>query len=151
LIAVLNIIRIGRIASPVLVVLAWSISLAALTLGQIFQGHLIPQHYYGGVSNELVSDSTIFYLEVLGLSSLAGVVIQEAQRAILSFISCYVMGSLITCLVLMLPGFVNSTAIPQLVFEMAIVDTFTALFPIPLLVGLAGTFLGLVLSDRFFR
>jgi hypothetical protein len=146
---VLNIIRVGRIAEPVLVVLAWSVSLAALTLGQIFQGNLIAQHYYGGASNELVSASTIFYLEVLGLSTLAGLVIQEPQRVVLSFIGSYVIGSLITCLVLMLPGFVNSTAIPQLVFEMAIVDTFTALFPIPLLVGFAGIFLGLVISERF--
>jgi hypothetical protein len=146
---VLNIIRVGRIAEPVLLVLAWSVSLAALTLGQIFQGNLIPQHYYGGASNELVSVSTIFYLEVLGLSTLGGLVIQEPQKVILSFIGSYVIGSLVTCLVLMLPGFVNSTAIPQLVFEMAIVDTFTALFPIPLLVGFAGIFLGLVLSERF--
>lgn len=131
--------------------LAWGVSLAALALGQIFQGHLIPQQYYGGASSALISDATIFYLEVLGLSTLAGLVIRDPQRAILSFIACYVVGGLITVIVLMLPGFVNALAIPQLVFGMAIVDTFTALFPIPILVGLAGTFLGLVLSDRFFR
>lgn len=130
--------------------LAWGVSLAALALAQIFQGHLIPQQYYGGASNALISDATIFYLEVLGLSTFAGLVIRDPQRAILSFIACYAVGGLITAFVIMLPGFVSASAIPELVFGMALVDTFTALFPIPLLVGIAGTFLGLVLSDRLF-
>jgi hypothetical protein len=86
--AVLKIIGLSRRLEPGILVLAWGVFIAALALAQIFQGHLIPQRYYGGAMSQFFSEETIFYLEVLAVSVLAGLVINDPPRAILSFFHC---------------------------------------------------------------
>jgi hypothetical protein len=146
----LRLIDLGRKLEPELVVLAWAITTSALTLAQIFQGNLTTQQYYGGVSTALLSPAVAFYLEILGLSAFAGMIIREPQRALFSFIGCFILTGFTTILVLMLPVFVNASLVtPELVFAYSFIDAFTALFPIPLVAGLAGTFLGTALGEHF--
>ena len=148
--AVLKIIRVGRRVEPGLLVVAWGVSIAALTLAEIFQGHLIPQRYYGGATGQFFSVETGFYLEVLAVSVLAGLVINDPPRAILSFFGSYVVSGIVIFVVLSLPAFVNN-ALPEIIFNAAIAFTFTSLFPIPLVIGLVGTILGVALSERYVK
>jgi len=143
---------VGRKLEPGFLVLAWAATTSALTLVQIFQGNLTPLQYYGGVSTQILSPAIVFYLEIFALSTFAGMVIRDPQRALFSFIGCYVLAGLTTILVLMLPVFANASLVtPELVFGYSILDAFTAFFPIPLIAGLAGTFLGAGLGEHFLQ
>lgn len=125
-------------------------SIAALALAEIFQGQLIPQKYYGGNTNQFFSAATGYYFGVLAVAVLAGLVINDAPRAVLSFFGSYVVSGLVIFLVLSLPALIGNS-LPEVFFNAAITFTFTALFPIALLVGLVGTILGAALGERYLK
>src|SRR6266571_3214864 len=113
---------------PVLIIAGWGLLMSGAVLSAIFQGFLLPSTYYGGSSGTLPLGVWFPYLEVLGASILAGIVMGDAGKTILSFFASYGLAALLT--------------------RQAAVITFTALFPIPLLVGFLGSVVGSALSER---
>ena len=134
-----------------LVTAGWGTVLAALTVGTIFQGFLLPTTG-GGLLPEVYNAGplvlSIFYLGCLGASTLAAMTIAEPEPAIVAFFASYGFSGFLTFLVLALPeltGVVQTNGILQ---ELAILHTFQAIFPIALLVDLVGTLVGLSLAER---
>jgi hypothetical protein len=135
---------------PVLVSLGWAVSIAGITLAAIFQGFLTPL----GVGNLLQSvtnrsEPVLFYVGIFAVSILASVIIDDVSKAVLSFFASYGLAGAITYFVLALPGFVGAYPDPELLVRLAIVLTFTASFPFPLMIELAGTLSGSWLAERF--
>lgn len=134
-----------------LIVLGWSVSLSALTLGTIFQGYLLPTTG-GGLLPEIYGASPlglwIFYLGSLGVSVVAAMAINDTGPAIVGFFAAYGLTAFFTFLVLAMPellGIIQTNGVLQ---EAAILHSFSALFPLALIVNLVGTLLGIALGER---
>jgi hypothetical protein len=137
----------------VLVTCGWGATLSAFTLGGIFQGQLLPSQPPGNLLPEVINAGPwgpgIFYSGVFAVSIVAAIILNEAGTAVVSFFVSYLLGSIITYLVLALPGFVGVFDLPEVLYRTAIVFTFSSSFPVPLLVELTGTLVGVWLSERF--
>ena len=146
----MNISILSKLRLP-LIVLGWGTSLAALTLGTIFQGYLLPTTQ-GGLLPQVYGESPvglwIFYLGCLGISALAAMAINDPGPGIIGFFISFGISAFLTAFVLQLPeavGIVQSNGVLQ---ETAILETFSAVFPLALIVDLVGTLLGLGLGER---
>jgi len=137
---------------PVLVSLGWGITISGITLAAIFQGFLVPQGL-GNLLPEVAGGSqlglVIFFASIFVVSSLASFVINDLGKAIFSFFASYGLAGVVTYFVLALPGFVGAYPAPEVLVRVAIIFTFTASFPIPLVVELVGTLTGSWLAERF--
>ena len=155
-----NVARLKKTAASylgsVLIALGWGTSFGAATLWAIFQGLLLPMFHGSPPPDGPLSDTTrivFYYLAVLGVSTLAGIVFQDFGRALVSFAVSYLLGGAIVFLVLSAPGStINNLRIitPDSLNLIAIDLTFRALFPLPLFVLLFGVILGTAFSERYF-
>jgi hypothetical protein len=91
----------------------------------------------------------IFFLEILGIAVFASFLIADFQRSLLAFIFSYALGAFLVFFVLILPGFNGAVPFPDVLTQVAIFMTFVIFFPIPLFLGFGGSFLGVILSERF--
>jgi len=89
-----------------------------------------------------------FYLGNFAICLFAAMTVSDASRALVSFFASFVLAAIITDLVLALPDLLGIFPIPGALQEASIIFTFTAFFPISLLVDLAGTIVGISLSER---
>ncbi len=134
----------------ILVVAGWGTSLAALTLGTIFQGLLLPN------PSELLPASYganplwlwLFYLGSFGICVLAALVISDFGESIVSIFFAYGLTALVTFVVLALPDFSGIVQPPGILQQSALLFTFNALFPFPLFVDFVGTIVGSALGER---
>jgi hypothetical protein len=141
------------ITRPILVILGWGTCMAAITTGAIFQGLLTPRLIGGGaLLPETIQtaawETYAYYLGIFAVSVLAAMTISDASKAFMSFFPAYILGAIITYEVLALPASIGVYQPPDPVEEYASTFTFTAFFPIPILLGLAGTVLGIALAER---
>jgi hypothetical protein len=138
---------------PALITCGWAASLAGFTLGGIFQGQLLPPQPPGNLFPEVSAvgpfGPAIFYAGILAASILAPILIGDPGRAIIAFFLSYVLGSIITYFVLVLPNFAGVFPYPELLSRSAISITFSTSFPIPLLVEILGTLAGIWFSERY--
>lgn len=134
-----------QILRPALIILGWAASDAALVLAAMFHGLLLPQ-YHG--SSDTYSTTLAVYLGLLGISVLAALVIGDFSATILSFFASYLLAMVMTYLVLVLPGYTGALPSPEVIISAAVVFTFDAFFPVPLLIEFAGALLGLGLFER---
>jgi hypothetical protein len=143
--------RIVHRARTELVILAWGVSISSFTLSAILQGLLIPSRYYGAYTGAPFPLGIIlFYIEIFGVSILASIVLDDAAGAVLGLFASYVLAIILTYLALSLPTSEGAYP-PAALTGAAIVFTFTALFPFPILATLVGTLVGVGLSERFSR
>jgi hypothetical protein len=146
-----NISFLRRVKVP-LIVLGWGASLASLTLGAIFQGYLLPTTG-GGLLPEVYGASPlwlwIFYLGSFGISALAATMIYDPAPAIIGFFFSYGICAILTFIVLALPEFIGIIQTNGVLQKVAILHTFSALFPIALLVDMVGSIAGVALGERF--
>ena len=91
----------------------------------------------------------IFFLEILGIAVFASFLIADFQRSLLAFIFSYGLGAFLVFFVLILPGFTGVVSFPDVLTQAAIFMTFVIFFPIPLFLGFGGSFLGVILAERF--
>src|SRR5712691_283827 len=143
---------LGRIihrARPGLVILAWGVSISSFALAAILQGLLVPSRYYGAYTGAPVPLGIIlFYIGIIGVSILASIVLDDAATAVLGLFASYVLAIMLTYLALSLPTLEGAYP-PAALTQAAIVFTFTALFPFPILALILGTLVGVALSERF--
>jgi hypothetical protein len=142
-------------AKPGLIILGWGASMAAFTLGAIFQGLLLPHVPISGgaLLSKVINGNPlvllVFYGGLFGTSVLAAVIIAELGHSVLSFFASYGLASLLTYIVLALPDILGMFPIPGALEESATIFTFSALFPLPFLLGFVGALIGSALSERF--
>jgi hypothetical protein len=147
-------IAVLRRAKPLLAVLGWAASTAALTLATIFQGYLLPKVYGagGGFLDEVLNANPvwlwIFYLGNFGICILAALVISDLGTTVIGFFVSYGVAAGITYMVLSLPDFIGVFPFPGVLEGSAVTFTFGAFFPLLLLVNLVGTIVGAALSER---
>jgi hypothetical protein len=141
-----------RRTKPILVTLGWATTLSGFTLGGIFEGQLLPPQPPGNLLSEVINSNplapVIFYVGIFTVSILAAIVLDEAGITLASFFASYGLGAILTYVVLVLPGYVGLFSLPVVLSRTAIVFTFSTSFPIPLLVELTGTLLGIWLSEQ---
>ncbi len=133
------------------VVLGWGTAYASVTLGALFQGLFLPRIFgppSSGMNGGNAAGPLIFYFAIFGISILGGLVTEDTTMALASFFMSYLLGAALVYFVLALPGFVGAFPLAEALVETAIVFTFTALFPFPLIIGLFGTILGVALAER---
>ncbi|OLD00865.1 MAG: hypothetical protein AUJ07_12635 [Crenarchaeota archaeon 13_1_40CM_3_53_5] len=130
---------------PPLIILGWAASDAAVVLAAIFHGLLLPQ-YHGTL--DTYSTTIAAYLGLLGIAVLAALVIGDFATTIVSFFASYLLAMAMTYLVLVLPGYTGALPSPEVIISAAVVFTFDAFFPIPLLIEFVGSLVGLGLSER---
>ena len=144
------ILILSRLRVP-LVVLGWGTSLAALTLGTIFQGYLLPTTE-GGLLPQVYGASPaglwVFYLGSFGISAVAAMVIYDAGPAIVAFFFAFGLTASLTATVLALPELIGTIQTNGVLQETSILNTFSALFPLALIVNLVGTLVGIALGER---
>jgi hypothetical protein len=146
-------VRIIRKLKPLLVVLGWATSTAALALATIFQGQLLPKNINGGgLYGQVVNASPlpiwIFYVGNFAVCVVAAMVISDPARSLVSYFPSFIGAAAITYLVLALPDFVGAYDPQQVLQDTATIFTFTAFFPLLLLVNLAGTVVGIAVGER---
>ncbi|HYU55476.1 MAG TPA: hypothetical protein VEL71_04575 [Candidatus Dormibacteraeota bacterium] len=134
-----------RTLRPPLIILGWATSDAAVVLAAMFHGLLLPQ-YHG--SSDTYSTTIALYLVLLGISVLAALVIGDFATTIVSFFASYLLAMAMTYIVIVLPGYTGALPSPEVIISAAVVFTFDAFFPIPLVIEFAGSILGLGLSER---
>jgi len=92
----------------------------------------------------------VFFLEMVGIAILASFLIGSGTRALVSFLLSYTLGMLIVFFVLILPGLVGSfRGDPDALITLGIIFTFLVFFPVPLFLGLVGTLIGVLLTEKF--
>ena len=139
-------------AKPVFVSLGWGITIASITLAAIFQGFLVPQSlgkFLPEVSHGGQLGLAVFFASIFAVSIFASLVINDVGKALFAFFAAYALAGVVTYFVLALPGFVGAYPAPEVLVRVAIIFTFTASFPIPLVVELVGTMAGSFLAERF--
>lgn len=143
---------------PVLVSLGLSSCLSAAFLWAIFQGLLLPSgaDYNPPAPSNLqaslgpLSASDIFYLMFFGTCLLAPFLMQDAGRSILGYLFSYVISGIVVFEVLSFPGLSSpDSTFTRLLESSALNWTFTAVFPVPLFIGIAGTVLGVALGEKY--
>jgi hypothetical protein len=134
----------------VFVMVGWSTSIAAITLFMIFNGQLLPR----GLGGFIVAPSPFllaaFYLGSFAICVLASLVIEDISKGIISFFVAYFGAALLTALVLALPNLLGIFPYSDSLQHAAVIFTFDAFFPIPLLVNFAGVITGLYLAERLY-
>lgn len=90
-----------------------------------------------------------FFVGIFLVSVFASFLINDVGKALFSFFGSYCLAGVVTYFVLALPGFVGAYAAPEVLVRLAIIFTFTASFPIPLVVELVGTLTGSWLAELF--
>jgi len=137
---------------PILVSIGWGITISSITLAAIFQGFLVPQglgKFLPEVTGAGQLGVAAFFAGIFVVSLFASFVINDVGKALFSFFVAYGLAGVVTYFVLALPGFVGAYAAPEVLVRIAIIFTFTASFPIPLVVELVGTLTGSWLAERF--
>jgi hypothetical protein len=147
-------IRLHPTLKLIFVVLGWATTCAALTLFTIFNGQLLPRNINGGgLYSDVLSASPlglwIFYVGNFAISVLAAMVISELGKSLISFLPSYLGAAMITFLVLAAPDFAGIYDPQQVIQESAVIFTFTAFFPLLLLVSFSGTIVGNAIGERF--
>jgi len=89
----------------------------------------------------------VFYLEILGIAVIAGLLLEEFERVLVSFFACYALTVVLVYLFLILPGLAGSISLSALE-GIGIIFVFSIFFPIPLFLGLVGSFIGAAMSER---
>ncbi len=145
-------LRSMKTFKPLLVVFGWAVSTAALTLGTIFLGYLLPRDINGGgLYSEILNASPvplwIFYVGNFAICVLAAFVISDLSATIVSFFPSFVGAAGIAYVVLALPDLLGCCG--GVLEESAIGFVLVAFFPRLFIVNLAGTFVGAVLEERF--
>ncbi len=145
----LNIPLLYRL-KPLLVIVGWAASLAALTLGAMFQGLLLPNA--SELLPELYGTSSlwlwVFYLGSFGVCILAAMLIADFGQSVVSVFFAYGLTALITFVVLALPDFAGIVQPSGSLQQSSVTFTFNALFPLPLFVDLVGAIAGSALGER---
>lgn len=146
-------VRFSQWLRSAFVILGWSTSSAAFALGTIFQGQLLPRNINGGGLYSDVLNANplwlwIFYIGNFAVCVVASMVISDVGKSMISFFISYAGAALITYFVLALPDYVGVYDPTQVLQETATVFTFTAFFPVLLLVNLSGTVAGMALGER---
>ena len=144
-------IRLAKTFTPVLSVLGWAISTAALTLATVFLGYLLPRNINGGgLYSEVLNASPIplwiFFVGNFAICVLAAVVISDISKTLLSFFASFMSAAIITYLVLSLPDFLGCCG--GALEEAALGFVLVAFFPGLLITNLLGTFFGILLAER---
>jgi hypothetical protein len=148
-------LEMKRIIKAIAIVLGWAVALDAFTLWAIFQGLLLPQIITGGgLLPEVINGNPIalgiFYSGIFGTSVLAALVIYEVGQAIISFFASYFLAAILNVIILSLPDITGTYNDPIGALTNASVNfTLTAFFPLPLIVGLVGTLLGIGVAERY--
>ena len=98
----------------------------------------------------LLTGKGVFFLEILGVAILASFLIESGPRALVSFLLSFMTGMLIVYFVLTLPGLNGSfLGDPNALVALGIIFTFLVFFPFPLVLGLAGTLIGVALAEKY--
>ena len=91
------------------------------------------------------------YAIVLALCLVAGIIIMDVGRAILSYIAAFALGGILLLVLVSIPA--NSSSIPppgNIVFPTLWITTlFTAVFPLPFIGYLVATVVGAVIGERY--
>ncbi len=87
-----------------------------------------------------------FYLSFFAVCVVGSIVLKAPGTAFLSFLVSYGLAGVITYWVLVLPGVVGLYSSPDLLVAVVVIFTFTALFPFPLMAGLVGTLVGILVG-----
>ena len=91
-----------------------------------------------------------FFLAIIGIAILASFLIESGTEALVSFLFSYTLSMVIVYFVLILPGLVGSfQGNSDSLLTLGILFTFLVFFPIPLVLGLLGTLVGVSLAERF--
>ncbi len=143
-------IRLPIRLKPFFIMLGWATSTAALTLGTIFLGYLLPKNINGGgLLSEVINASAIpiwiFYVGNFAICILAALVISDLSTSLISFFVSYLGAGIITYVVLALPDLLGCCA--GSLAESAIGFTLIAFFPFLFFVNLTGTLLGVWLNE----
>lgn len=144
-----------RIVKGIAIVLGWAVCLDAFTLWAIFQGLLLPQIVSGGgLLPEVLSGNPvvlgIFYSGIFATSILAALIIYEVGQAVISFFVSYFLAAFLNLIILSLPDITGTYNDPIGAVTNASVNfTFTAFFPLPLIIGFAATLLGIGVAERY--
>jgi len=136
-------------AKEALVILGWGTSLANLAVTAVAHGVLVPQaEYYSEATTSQIGLLlfALYYAGFFAVSFLSGLVLRSISTAMLGFFGAYIVGLLLTALILDLPvitGFLSQTVEANLATGII----FTAFFPFALIVGLMGALLGAAPAD----
>jgi hypothetical protein len=151
--------RLTMQALSLLVALGWGTCVGAITLWAVFQGILLPSiralpSPEGVLSvNEVVA---IYYLGIIGVSTLAGMILSDFARSLGGIIVSYLLGAFIVFESLSAPGLSESTLDALVLITrnsltlVAIDQTFRIMFPFPLFAILLGGILGTALGEHYF-
>lgn len=90
----------------------------------------------------------LFYLEILGIAILAGLLLEELERVLVSFLVCYVLTVFLVYFILILPGLAGRFDLSALQ-GIGILFVFSIFFPIPIFLGGVGCFIGAAVSERW--
>ncbi len=139
-----------RLVKPILVVLGWAVSTSAILLAAVFQGYLTPTASGPFAVGKQPFEVTYYYLALFGISILASLVMEDPGLSLLGFFASYAVGAVITFSVLSLPAFLRTVLFPEseTVARIALTVTFLAFFPLAILIGLLGTFFGILLQSK---
>ena len=141
-----------RKARPLFLVVGSGTSLAALTVGTIFEGFLLPTTG-GGLLPEIYAANPfglwIFYTGFFAVSAFSAALMYDAGRAIVSSFISFAIAAALTFFVLALPDLVGLVTPSGILQESSILFTFSALFPVAFFVNLFGTVAGIALGERF--
>ncbi len=139
-----------RLVKPLLVVLGWAVSVSAILLAAVFQGYLTPTSHGPFAVGKQPFEVTYYYLALFGVSILASLVMEDPGLSLLGFFASYAVGAMITFSVLSLPAFLRIVHFPESesVTGLALTVTLFVFFPLAILIGLLGTFVGIGLQSR---
>lgn len=136
-----------------MVILGWATSSGAITLATIFQGLLLPKNINGGgLYAQVVGGNDFavlaFYAGNFAISIIAVLYISDATKSLISFFASYLGTALLIYFVLGLPDLAGVYDPLGVIQESASVFTFTAVFPLMLVVNFTATFLGILLAEH---
>jgi hypothetical protein len=130
----------------VLVVLGWGASLASLAVTVVTRAVLVPHAGIALFSNETTLLIALYYSGIFSVSYLSGLMLRSLSQAVVGFFCAYSLGIVLAGLVFDLPGLLGILPESFAAYS-AVTFTFTALFPLALLVGLVGGLLGAVTTE----
>jgi hypothetical protein len=133
-----------------LITLGWGTCFAGVTLWAIFQGTVLPRLSTGPptiwLSEPLLL--ALYYSMIFGVSFLSGLYVGDLGKAIVVFLTSYLVSAIIIYEVLVFPGAISSDiGFRETLAKFAVNWTFNALFPFPLFLGLFGGIIGAGLQE----
>ncbi len=141
--------RVSSAVRPVLVTLGWGTCLSGVTLWAIFQGLLLPRELGGLLLSVREADLVslvLYYLAIFGVSVLSAAIIRDPGKALGSFLAAYVLGTVITYLVLVSPALIGLEDF-NILANSSVNFTFRAFFPFVLILTLVATIVGIALDE----